>query len=388
MHVIVVGGGVFGAAGALELAHRGHRVTLLQDGGDEHPRAASTDISKLVRMDYGADEFYTALMERALEGWHTWNTRWSSALYHHTGVTILAPKIGDGGYEGSSLAVLRRRGHPVQRLEAAEVSARFPAWAASGMEGYVNPNAGWAQSGKVTAALHAWGRDAGVARVDSRYAQLLEQGQRVVGVRDADGHEHRGDRVVPALGAWTARALPEMHHLMWPVAQPVFHFRPIEPSRFEPPAFLPWTADITSTGFYGFALHPTGVLKVAHHGRGIRVNPDDAGVPDDAALDDFRAFFRRALPSLADAPAVARRHCLYCDTWDGNFWIDEHPDRPGLVLATGGSGHGFKFAPVLGELIADATSGVDNPDRDRFRWRARSGWTTEDARQVFAKPQG
>jgi glycine/D-amino acid oxidase-like deaminating enzyme len=96
----------------------------------------------------------------------------------------------------------------------------------------------------------------------------------------------------------------------------------------------------------------------------------------------LREFLGWAFPALADAPITESRLCFYCDTHDGNFWIAEDPDRAGLIIAAGDSGHGFKFAPVLGEIIADAVEGKDNPLLERFRWRpeVRPGIEKEAAR--------
>ncbi len=95
----------------------------------------------------------------------------------------------------------------------------------------------------------------------------------------------------------------------------------------------------------------------------------------------LRAFLAGSLPALADAPIVNTRVCLYCDTWDGHFWIAHDPERPGLALATGGSGHGLKFAPVLGPLIADVVERKPNPYAAKFRWRPEvRGKNEEEAR--------
>ena len=110
--VIVVGAGAFGASAALELRRRGHRVTLIDPGPLPHTLAASTDISKVIRMDYGADEFYMELMEQALQGWDAWNQAWEQPLYHQSGVLFLAAQeLAAGQYEGDSHALLQRRGH-------------------------------------------------------------------------------------------------------------------------------------------------------------------------------------------------------------------------------------------------------------------------------------
>ena len=109
-------------------------------------------------------------------------------------------------------------------------------------------------------------------------------------------------------------------------------------------------------------------------------SPERVVTPEDEK--NLREFLASTLPSLADAPIVYSRVCMYCDTHDGHFWIARDPEREGLVVAAGDSGHGFKFAPVLGEIIADAVEGKHNPLLDKFRWRpeVRAGTGTDAAR--------
>ena len=111
-------------------------------------------------------------------------------------------------------------------------------------------------------------------------------------------------------------------------------------------------------------------MKIANHGPGRQMHPEspERGVTADEEAQ-LRAFLRGTFPGLADAPIVYTRTCIYCDTWDGHLWIARDPAREGLVVATGGSGHAFKFAPVLGDLIADALEGAPNPVLPKFRWR-------------------
>lgn len=148
-------------------------------------------------------------------------------------------------------------------------------------------------------------------------------------------------------------------------------------------------ADITSTGYYGFPINREGVVKIGNHGAGREMSPDS---PDRIVTSDeearLREFLGRAFPALADAPITHSRLCFYCDTHDGNFWIAEDPDRAGLIIAAGDSGHGFKFAPVLGEIIADAVEGKNNALLERFRWRPEvgPGIEKEAARFLGARP--
>ena len=358
MQVLVLGGGIFGVTAALALRARGHDVTVRDPGPIPHPLAESTDISKIVRIDYGADVEYTALGERSILGWRAWNRRWPRPLFHETGVAFLAKSaMAPGGFEYESYALLRDRGHPLERLDAAQIATRFPAYRRGVyVDGYYSPIGGWAESGAVVAQL----------AVEARAA----------GVRFETGDAGRGELTVVCAGAWTRELVPDVG--VRPVGQPVFHLQPADPSLFVAERFPVFGADIARTGYYGFPLHD-GVVKIANHGTGIAPHPRETTPQQEAAL---RAMLAESFPALADAPIVYRRLCVYGDSVDGDFWIARHPDDPSLVVATGGSGHAFKFAPVLGDLIADIALGVPHPLAERFRWRPDARAKSEAARSV------
>lgn len=372
--VVVVGAGVFGVTAALALRRRGHEVALLDPGPLPHPLAESTDISKVVRLDYGADEDYLALMEEALTGWRRWNAEWPEALFHEVGVAFLtrAP-LAPGGFEHESYARLSRRGLGVERLDAAAIRARFPAWSTGAyVDGYWNPMGGYAESGRVVERLLADAAAAGVQLHERQaFARLDEQGSRVAGVVTAEGRVFAAERVVMAAGAWTPYLLPFLAPSLRAVGQPVFHLQPATPADYVAARFPVFGADLSGTGYYGFPLGREGVVKIANHGVGRPVHPGDeaarvVSAEQEAAL---RAFLRETFPGLAEAPIVRTRVCVYCDTWDEHFWIAADPAREGLVVAAGGSGHAFKFAPVIGDVIADATEGRRSRWGHKFRWR-------------------
>ena len=370
--IIVVGAGVFGATAALEFRRRGYAVTLCDPGPLPNPRAASTDVSKFIRMDYGADEFYMNLVERALEGWDAWNREWPRSLYHQDGIFVLTrDQMHAGSFEYESFVRLQKRGHAPQRLNAETLRARFPALKGTFGDGYFNPRAGWAESGNVLAWLIRQAQAAGVSlREGATMARLMEEGSKVVGVETADGTVHRADFVVVAAGVWTPVLLPEMRDLMWATGQPVLHFHCADPATYQPPGSrCPWLFDVANTGWYGYPALADGTVKVANHGRGRRIDADDSRQIDRAFEERCRDFLRTTLPVLADAPLMSSRLCAYTDTWDGDFYIDHHPDRPGVVVASGGSGHGFKYAPILGQITADVLEGKRDPNMSRFAWR-------------------
>jgi glycine/D-amino acid oxidase-like deaminating enzyme len=255
----------------------------------------------------------------------------------------------------------------LQRLDRAAIAARFPAWSDRYVDGYYNPQGGWAESGAVMTQLVAWAQAEGVLLRAGVAQEIVVGDDGVRGVR-IDGAVLEARNVVVAAGAWTPTLLPWLAPVMRAVGQPVLHFAPSDADAFRPPSFVPWAADIARTGWYGFCANADGIVKVANHGPGRVVDPRGPRLVADDVEAMFRTFMRAALPSLADAPRVGSRLCLYCDSFDGDLWIDADPQRRGLVVAAGGSGHGFKFAPLLGPLIADVVEG--GAPLNRFRWRA------------------
>lgn len=370
MRVLIAGGGIFGVTAALALTKRGHAVTLCDPGALPAPLAESTDLSKVVRCDYGADVLYTEAGEQAIEGWRRWNRRFVAPLYHETGVMFLSRSpMAPGGFEYESYALLKARGHRIERLDEAMIPHLHRAYRPGAfVDGYFHAEGGWAEAGAVVAQLAAWARSKGVTiREHCPITRLTDDGALC-------GDERiRADAVIVCAGSWTAQLVPELAGSLRAIGQPVFHFQPRDPMPFDGAQFPVFGADIARSGYYGFPLEHN-IVKIANHGAGREIAPQDRDVSrqesrvdvTEAQRTDVRTFVRDTFPALADAPIVATRCCVYGDSLDGHFWIAPHPERPNLIVAAGGSGHAFKFAPLLGGLIADALEGTVV---DRFRWR-------------------
>ena len=383
--IIVVGAGINGVTAAIELKKRNHQVILVDPGPLPHPLAASTDISKAVRAAYGPDELYTELAERCIPLWKKWNADFGTELYHETGVLFVCAKpMQAGDFEFESARVLEERGHRIERFDRATFHQRFPAFATDRFhDGFFDPVAGYAESGRTVATLVEYAKSIGVElRERAKFVGLNETDDLVRGIFVEDRHPIDGDAIVMATGAWTPYALPFTNKFLRATGHPVFHLKPDDPELFLPERFPFFGADISTTGFYGFPYNQ-GVVKIANHSSGREMSPDSPERIVTAEEEEvLHEFLRSTIPSLADAPIVHTRVCMYCDTNDGDFWIAPDPERPNLVVATGDGGHGFKFAPVFGELIADAVERKPNPFLKKFRWRPEiaSGETKEAAR--------
>jgi len=389
----VVGAGVFGLATALELRRRGWSVDLLDRAPPPHPEASSTDLSKIVRVDYGDDPFHLAFAEEAVEGWRRWNREAPFRAFHRDGLLLLAESMEPGSFERESRDALLRRGHTLERVDSRTLRERFPAWAEGRFrEGYFNPDGGWSGSARIVAWMADRARAEGVRIVTGEARGLVVEHGRAVGVEIGGDRTIRADAIVVAAGAWTPELVPDTVDALATVRQPVLHFSTDAPGAWQPPRFPVWTADIATLGWYGFPSTPDGRIKIGHHGPGVGAPSESGGDadPEDAPFGDprdrraepvvpashvrrCRAFLREALPSLADAPLVGDRLCRYCDTPDGRFWIDRHPGLDGLTVAAGGSGHGYKFAPVLGPIVASVVEDGHHPRAGPLRWRSAGG---------------
>jgi len=370
MRAVVVGGGAFGACAALELSKRGARVVLVEAGAIPNALAESTDVSKAVRLDYGADALYVAEMERAIESWRAWNDAFGEVVFHETGAMFVSREaMREGTFEHDSFVTLTARGHALTRVDARAIEAQSSL--RGFVDGYFNPIGGWAESARVVELVASAARDRGVVvRENARAARIETRGGRAASVVLDGGDAIEADAFVLACGGWIGELLPEIASCFHTVAQPVFH---VAASAAQLPVF---GADIARTGWYGFPAHRDGFVKIANHGAGrpLASRDDNRTLRADEA-SRVRDFLRESIPMLADAEVLAARACVYCDTADGDFFVAPHPEIANLVVATGGSGHGFKFAPRVGEWVSRA---LDGDVIDRFRWRTNATGSAGD----------
>ena len=363
MTVAVVGAGVFGSAAALELALRGHRVTLFDADRVPAPRAASTDVSKAIRrVWYTRDkECYVDLVERSADRWHAWERATGRHVLHRTGHLSIAWDAGPGSELYESVDALRSRGAvEVQELGAPALRRRFPQFTIADDEvGVYDPWGGYLESAAAVRMIVDLAGDAGVTVRERTPVAAVRDGAGAATVR-ADGVEQAFDRVVVAAGAWVGRLLPELARPLAVTRQEMLLLQPPDPAAFSYPRMPSWGAEPDGAEWYGFPLLREGFVKVARDRLGPVVDADVDRTGSDAFAADVEAMLRRRIPALANAAGASGRSCLYTMSPDAHFIIDRVPGTERLVVAGGGSGHAFKFGGVLGPLVAAVVE--DRPD--------------------------
>lgn len=375
---VVVGAGCFGAWTARELLRSGHSVLLLDAYGPAHSRASSGGESRIIRMGYGRDALYTRWSMRSLSEWQELAARTGQALFQPTGMLWLTG--ADDGYMQQTRQTLEQAGVAHQRLSPRDLEAKYPQISSAGIA--------WA----------LWEPDSGVlmARqsVQALVADSIGQGlhYRLAGVvpplaktrlehlTTLSGETVCAGNFIFACGAWLPKLFPELlAQRIFPTRQEVFFFAPpAGDAAFAHPAMPAW--------FH----HPDLVYGLPDlENRGFKVSVDKHGPPFDPetgtrlasaqGLAIARDYLAQRFPKLRDAPLTESRVCQYENTSNGDFVIDRHPQMENVLLAGGGSGHGFKHGPALGQYINGllTTSAAAEP---RFALAAKS---TTQARNVF-----
>jgi glycine/D-amino acid oxidase-like deaminating enzyme len=218
--------------------------------------------------------------------------------------------------------------------------------------------------------LHKAESELGVEIINEHAEELICDGdcKSVARVRTDTGRLLEGfDHIVVAAGSRTPRLLRHLAAFLTPLALPIVHYKPREKDVELLRKIPVWATGIRQTGYYGFPLHPhSGYCKVGFHGQGWVFPPGDVDYSALTALHSlvklsieqrFRDFLRTALPALADATHVKSKLCLYCDSRDSDFVVDRDTEFANVTVVSGGSGHGFKFLPVIGPLCANVVDG-------------------------------
>jgi glycine/D-amino acid oxidase-like deaminating enzyme len=364
--LVVIGAGTMGAWTALHARRAGRDVQLIDAYGAGHPRATSGDETRIIRSSHGSDAYYARWSRRAREAWQALGERTGERLFVQAGCLWFAHR--DDGFEAASQVTLEALGIPVERLTADEVASRWPQVSTDDLAFAIHePEAGllMARRGVMTVVRQLEQEGGSFLVAEARPGRV--DGRRLAEIQLGNGERVAAAQFVFACGPWLPGLFPDLATLIRVTRQDVLFLG-------SPAGDQRWLADrmpcwVDYDGaFYGIP---------AVDGRGPKIAPDRYGPPfdpssgerlvDPASISETRLFLARRFPSLTDAPVVETRVCQYEATADTHFVLDRHPAFDNVWIAGGGSGHGFKHGPVIGEYVTGLLDGaVPSADEERF----------------------
>jgi monomeric sarcosine oxidase len=350
--VAVIGAGVFGSWSAYELARAGAEVVLIDAYGPGNSRASSGGESRMIRMGYGPDEIYTRMSQRSLSSWQQlFNEVSAPQLFQPTGILWLAHETDT--YCSATLETLKLCGVPHKLLDRAELARRYPqlqlgeiAW------GILEPNSGVLMARQAVKAVVDTACSSGVTYLREAISPpSIRSG--ILSSIDTGSERLSAREFVFACGPWLPKLFPSLlDELIHVTRQEVIFFGvPAGDDRFDS-EHLPAWIDFHEL-VYGLPNLDSRGFKLAIDAHGPQFDPDTGDrVASAEGLTAARSFLAKRMPALTDAPVVESRVCQYENTSNGDFLIDKHPAFENVWLVGGGSGHGFKHGPAVGERVA------------------------------------
>lgn len=381
--VIVAGVGAMGSAACFHLARRGKRVLGLERFDIPHAKGSYHGVNRIIRLAYAEGAFYVPLLVRAYELWRELEERAGRQLLWTTGYVDIGAELVDVSIESCRLYELRH-----DLVDGRELGRRYPGYRVPpDLPALLQPEGGFllAEDCIVEHVLQAQMLGADIrAREAVRGWESVTGGIRV----ETERGSYASDRLVVAAGAWSTTvgrldpelAVAERNALAW--------FQPLAPELFGPDRFPCFGLAVEEGIFYGFPQFGVPGLKVGRlHHRHERIDPDAFDREPNAADETLlRSFVERYLPQGA-GPTMALKTCLFENSPDEHFVIDLHPDHDNVVVAAGFSGHGFKFASVVGEILADlAVDGSSRHEIEFMRLARFAGGGIAPARPYIRAP--
>jgi sarcosine oxidase len=369
---VVLGLGAMGSATLYTLAHRRVKVCGIEQFGIAHDRGSSHGETRIIRKAYFEHPDYIPLLNRSYELWDDLVRASGKDLF------VRCPMIVAGRGDADAIKGLqicyRNYDLPHERLNAAEAAKRYPQFhLPDDFIVYVDPIAGFLHPEKCVETYVNLARDLGAT---------VHTNEKVISWRDDNGkirirtdrREIASGKLIITAGAWANRELASLTLPLQVSRRVVFWYDSYNLPDFEITRFPIFYVESKGRGFYGFPTINSGGLKVAEHTTPQFISDPD-NMPRSLSSADEQPvleFLREFLPS----PKLRQTKfsvCMYTMSPDGNFIIDHHPNFPNVVFAAGFSGHGFKFASVFGEILADlamqheTTHPIDFLRLNRFR---------------------
>jgi len=359
--VVVVGAGVFGAWIAYRLRLDGASVLLIDSYGPANSRASSGGESRIIRVGYGPDEIYSRSSQRSMILWQQLFEK-TGSFFENTGMLWLATE--HDAYCEATLATLQRVNANFEKLSHDELVRRYPqlelgpvAW------GILEPDAGVLMARRAVQAVVAQALANGVEYLQEPIVPPAPRTGKLESIKTSSGKQIGADRFVFACGPWLPKVFPDLLSELIQVTRQEVVFLGVPPgdNSFNK-GMMPTWIDFNELVYAMPNMDGRG-FKLAIDAHGPEFDPDTGErVVTSSGLKAVREFLARRIPRLANAPVTETRVCQYENTSSGDFLIDRHPELENVWMIGGGSGHGFKHGPVVGEYVAGMIAGRGTPE--------------------------
>ncbi len=351
--VVVLGVGGMGSAATYHLARRGCDVVGIERYDVPHTKGSSHGTSRILRLPQYEDPAYVPLARRALDRWTALDDGHPRQLFHEVGSVAVGPDEEESVYAHSRRAC-EVHDIPYEDLSGTELNERFPGYdLPTEYRAVYQPDGGFLHPEQCTVAHVNAAYDHGATIRARETVESLEHREGDIVVR-TDRGTYAADQVVVTAGAWTGQLLPSLSSVLESERQVLAWFQPDDPARFEPDSCPAFVADVPRGHFYGTPIHEVPGFKVGKfHHRNETGRPSElTREPDGEDERLLREFVERHFPNAA-GPTMGLSTCLFTNTPDGDFLLGPHPNRENIIIGAGFSGHGFKFASVVGEVLTD-----------------------------------
>ena len=357
-HIAVVGAGAFGGWTAYHLLKKGYAVTLLDVFGPGNSRASSGGDSRVIRGIYGPDKIYVDLVARSFNLWKRYQKQWHQSLYFPTGALWFFQI--DDTYAKKSLPIVNQAGLKAEELPKSEIKKRYPQINLSGLKSfYYEHEAGYLPARHCCQVVLE-----NFIKKGGDYKQLAVKPGNISNNQMeelilSDGSKLQADSYVFACGPWLTKIFPDaLKNIIKPTRQEVFFFgTPYGDSSFFESNMPVWV-DVGEKLWYGIPGADWRGFKVADDTRGTKFDPTTGDrTPSKSGISSARKYLAQRFPAMKDAPLLEARVCQYENSPDGHYIVDRHPGAENTWIIGGGSGHGFKLGPALGEFVADRVIG-------------------------------
>jgi glycine/D-amino acid oxidase-like deaminating enzyme len=342
----------------------GRSVILLDRHGPANSRASSGGETRIIRMGYGSDELYTRFAQRSLPQWTALSRRARQPLFQRTGMLWLCR--ADQNYPAQTHKTLTKLRIGCERLSRTELKERYPQFFPEDVDwGLLEPGSGVLLARRAVQALVAELVEGRVKYENDTALPVAARNGRVELVPRRSGDELRADTYVFACGPWLPELFPNLlRNRIFPTRQEVFFFGSPDGYAFRAPNMPAWFH--IADEVYGLPDIESRGPKIAFDRHGLPFDPETGNrIVSPESVQEMRDYVSKRLPALAGAPIVESRVCQYENTSNGDFLIDRHPQMENVWLVGGGSGHGFKHGPAVGEYLAKRIAG-QAPAESRF----------------------